>query len=55
MDIKTQLINAALIARKKAYAPYSHYLVGAAVLGPSGNIYTGQSCTVLESISAYGI
>lgn len=36
-----ELINLALIARKNAYAPYSHYYVGAAVLAASGSIYTG--------------
>ena len=53
MDIKTQLINAALLARKKAYAPYSHYLVGAAVLAPSGNIYTG--CNIENASYPAGI
>jgi cytidine deaminase len=40
-DIKKNLIEAALSVREHAYAPYSHYLVGAAVLTPSGKIYTG--------------
>lgn len=31
----------ALEARKKAYAPYSHFLVGAALLCRDGSIYTG--------------
>jgi len=35
------LIDAALKAREKAYAPYSCFKVGAAVLGKSGTIYTG--------------
>lgn len=38
---KQQLIQQARIARKKAYCPYSHYMVGAAVLGINGKIYTG--------------
>jgi cytidine deaminase len=37
----TELIDLARKARKKAYAPYSHYKVGAALLGKSGTVYTG--------------
>jgi cytidine deaminase len=36
-----KLITAARHARKNAYAPYSNYPVGAAVLAGSGKIYTG--------------
>ena len=36
-----ELLNTALIAREAAYAPYSGFLVGAALLGASGNVYTG--------------
>ena len=36
-----ELIEFARKARKKAYAPYSHYKVGAALLGKSGKVYTG--------------
>ena len=36
-----QLADAAIAARLKAYAPYSRYKVGAAVLGEDGKIYTG--------------
>ena len=39
--MKRELINRALEAREKAYAPYSHFKVGAAVLGEDGKIYTG--------------
>lgn len=35
------LIRHALDAREKAYAPYSHYTVGAALLRPDGTIGTG--------------
>jgi len=35
------LINLAKQVRKKAYTPYSHYKVGAALLGKSGKVYTG--------------
>lgn len=37
----TELIKAALTARKKAYVPYSGYAVGAAVLTGDERIYTG--------------
>ena len=37
----TELIELAGKARKKAYTPYSHYKVGAALLGKSGIVYTG--------------
>lgn len=40
MDIK-ELISKALEAREKAYAPYSNYLVGAALITGSGKFYTG--------------
>ncbi|MGB9640234.1 MAG: cytidine deaminase [Anaerolineales bacterium] len=40
-EIRAQLIEAAKQARQWAYAPYSHYLVGAAVLTSSGRIYDG--------------
>ena len=43
MDIKlkNKLIEAALRVRENAYAPYSNYKVGAALLTKSGKIYTG--------------
>ena len=36
-----KLIEKAKEARKNAYAPYSKFKVGAALLGKSGKIYTG--------------
>ena len=40
-DQKSTLIQTAIEARKWAYAPYSNYLVGAALLTASGRIYDG--------------
>ncbi|AFS78818.1 cytidine deaminase Cdd [Gottschalkia acidurici 9a] len=40
MDIKN-LINKAIEAKEKAYAPYSKFKVGSAVLTKDGKIYTG--------------
>ncbi|NLW56028.1 MAG: cytidine deaminase [Firmicutes bacterium] len=38
---RAELLRAAEQARENAYAPYSHYQVGAALLTASGRIYTG--------------
>lgn len=40
---KHRLLVAAQEARTKAYAPYSEYLVGAAVLTKDGTIYSGAN------------
>ena len=40
-EIRQQLIEAAMHARRWAYAPYSHYAVGAALITESGKIYDG--------------
>jgi cytidine deaminase len=45
------IVEAATRARANAYAPYSVYRVGAAVLGADGRVYTG--CNV-ENVS-YGL
>ena len=37
------LIQRAIEARKMAYAPYSNYLVGAALLTSTGNVFTGAN------------
>ncbi len=38
---KSKLIKSALQSRQQAYAPYSGYAVGAALLTNTGEIYTG--------------
>lgn len=35
------LMDKAIEVSKNAYAPYSHFAVGACVVGGSGNLYTG--------------
>lgn len=45
-----ELIRSALLAREKAYAPYSNYAVGAALLTNELRIYTG--CNIENA--AYG-
>lgn len=40
-DKPNDLVDAALAAMKRAYAPYSKFKVGAAVRGESGRIYSG--------------
>lgn len=40
-DIKKDLVEKAARARAMAYAPYSHYAVGAALLTASGKVYEG--------------
>jgi len=49
MDHK-ELLDKAIIVRKNAYAPYSGFKVGAAVLTKNGKVYTGVN---IENIS-YG-
>ena len=38
-----KLFAAALAARENAYAPYSHFAVGAAVQTPSGDVFAGAN------------
>lgn len=40
---KTALVSAAISARQNAYAPYSRYAVGAAVLTSGGEIFSGAN------------
>lgn len=39
--MESKLIEEAILAREFAYTPYSHFKVGAALLGKSGKIYHG--------------
>jgi cytidine deaminase len=38
---RRRLIEAAITVRQRAYVPYSHYRVGAALITPEGKLYTG--------------
>lgn len=49
--IVQKLIECAQEVKKNAYVPYSHFPVGAALLGNDGTIYTG--CNVENS--SYGV
>jgi cytidine deaminase len=40
-ETRQRLVESAVEARRWAYAPYSHYAVGAALLTESGKIYEG--------------
>jgi cytidine deaminase len=46
-----KLVKEALAAKKRAFAPYSHFHVGAALLASNGRVYTG--CNV--EISTYAL
>jgi cytidine deaminase len=45
---RSNLVAQAIRAREHAYAPYSNYKVGAALLGKSGRVYTG--CNVENAV-----
>ena len=50
-EVRKLLIDEAIKARNMAYAPYSKYLVGAALVVPSGRVYTG--CNIENA--SYGL
>jgi len=39
--MKTELLHAAMAARERAYAPYSNFLVGAALRTADGEVFVG--------------
>ena len=43
LDERNNLVKIAIEARSRAYAPYSNYQVGAAVLTKSGKVFTGAN------------
>lgn len=49
----SELVGLAAQARERAYAPYSQYTVGAALLGASGRVYTG--CNVENGVYPLGL
>lgn len=51
MKATEAMIAAAMGARTRAYAPYSRFTVGAALLGPGGEMFTG--CNVENG--SYGL
>ena len=44
-DQAAALIRAAFAGRRFAYAPYSHFAVGAALLAKDGRVFTGCTCS----------
>lgn len=43
LELKQALVEKAFLYQKRAYIPYSHYAVGAAVLMEDGQIYGGAN------------
>lgn len=41
VEEKQRLVDACIAAKTKAYAPYSKFRVGAALLTQAGTLYTG--------------
>ena len=52
-ELRSKLIAMAQEARLKAYAPYSNYQVGAALVTPSGKFFTG--CNVENAAYPTGV
>lgn len=50
---REELVRRAIAARERAYAPYSNYHVGAALLAKSGRTYTG--CNVENAVYPLGM
>jgi cytidine deaminase len=52
-ELRNKLIELAQNARRRAYAPYSNYQVGAAVVTPGGKFFTG--CNVENAAYPTGL
>lgn len=49
---RTELVRQAFLAQQQAYAPYSEFLVGAALLTEDGKIY--QGCNIENAAYSAG-
>lgn len=52
-DQREALLSRALAARERAYAPYSHYHVGAAILTEGGELVSG--CNIENAVYPLGL
>lgn len=50
-DLLNTLIEHSIEARQRAYAPYSKFLVGAAILGANGKVSCAHHISLIEPYS----